>query len=295
MDLKPSTIWITGLSASGKTTLALQIAGSRDGYLNWDADEHREKLLRGRLPESPIWVFDEIHKYRKWRSFLKGLYDVQGKDRRILVTGSARLDYYRFGGDSLQGRYHFWRMHPLSVSELGITTRDDFQQLLKLGGFPEPFFGGDEVDARRWSREYRTRLIQDDITSLEQIKDLGTLENLVLRLPQLVGSPLSINALSEDLQLNHATVSRWIEVLERMYAIFRISPFGAPRIRAVKKEQKHYHFDWTLVPEPGLRFENMVACHLLKWVQYLQDGEGRDVELRFFRGFDRGDVDFVLV
>jgi predicted AAA+ superfamily ATPase len=112
-----------------------------------------------------------------------------------------------------------------------------------LGGFPEPFLSGSETEARRWSREYRTRFIRGDVTSLERIQDLGHLELLMLRLPELVGSPLSINALREDLQVSHKSVSNWLGALERLYSIFRLSPLGAPRIRAVK-EQKHYHLDW---------------------------------------------------
>jgi predicted AAA+ superfamily ATPase len=211
------------------------------------------------------------------------------------VTGSARLDFYRFGGDSLQGRYHLLRLHPLSAAELDVSSPGGLQDLLALGGFPEPFFGGSENEARRWSREYRQRLVNEEITSLERVQDLGALETLMLRLPELVGSPLSLNALREDLQVSHRTVAGWVAILERLYAAFRLAPFGAPRIRAVKKEQKHYHFDWTLVPGQAARFENLVASHLLKWVHYRQDTEGRDFELRYFRDRDGREVDFVVV
>jgi len=151
------------------------------------------------------------------------------------------------------------------------------------------------VEARRWSREYRTRLIREDVTSLERIIDLGHLELLMLRLPELVGSPLSINSLREDLQVSHRAVAGWLSALERLYAIFRLPPFGAPKIRAVKKEQKHYHVDWSIVPADAARFENLVASHLLKWVHFQQDTLGRDVELRYFRDTDGREVDLVVV
>ncbi len=287
-------VFVSGPRQVGKTTLALSLPGARRGYLNWDVAEHRERILRRELPSSSLWVFDEIHKYRSWRNYLKGLYDVRPRSRRILVTGSARLDLYRFGGDSLQGRYHLLRLHPLSAAELGLTTARHLRDLLALGGFPEPFFEGSEVSARRWSREYRQRLIRDDVASLERIQDLGNLELLMLRLPDLVGSPLSINALREDLQVSHKAVSGWIAALERLYAVFRLPPFGAPRLRAVRKEQKHYHFDWTLVPSPAARFENLVASHLLKWVHFRQDTAGEELELRYFRDTDGREVDFVV-
>lgn len=292
-DLQRKMVFLGGARQVGKTTLVRDLLPDERGYLSWDVPEHREAILRRELPDVPVLALDEFHKYRTWRNYLKGLYDRPGDRPSILVTGSARLDLYRFGGDSLQGRYHFLRLHPLSVAELG--EADSLDPLLRLGGFPEPFLGGSEVEARRWSREYRTRLIREEVTSLEQVQDLGNLELLVLRLPELVGSPLSVNALREDLRLAHKTVANWIAILERLYAVFRLAPFGAPRIRAVTKAQKHYHLDWSLVPELPARFENLVAAHLLKWVHHQQDTAGRDLDLRYFRDVDGREVDFVVL
>jgi hypothetical protein len=288
-------VFVSGPRQVGKTTLARRLLGRQRGYLNWDIAEHREAILRGELPVSDFWVFDEIHKYRQWRNWLKGLYDARRPSQRILVTGSARLEFYRYGGDSLQGRYHLLRLHPLSAGELGLRTRHELGDLLTLGGFPEPFLGGREREARRWSREYRTRLVREELTSLERVTDLGRIELLMLRLPELVGSPLSLNALREDLQVSHATVAGWVEILERLYAVFRLLPFGAPKIRAVKKERKHYHLDWSLVSGLPQRFENLVGAHLLKWLHLEQDAEGRDVDLRYFRDVDGREVDFVVL
>jgi predicted AAA+ superfamily ATPase len=294
-DLARKMVFVAGPRQVGKTTLARRLPGGAAGYLNWDVAEHRERILRRELPATKLWIFDELHKYRTWRNFLKGLFDSRSRGQQILVTGSARLDFYRFGGDSLQGRYHLLRLHPLSVAELGLTKPAQLQDLLNLGGFPEPYVSGSATESRRWSREHRTLLVREEVASLERVQDLGNLELLMLRLPELVGSPLSINAVREDLQLTHKTVANWLEILERLYAIYRLSPFGALRIRAVKKEQKHYHWDWSVVQEPSLRFENLVAGHRLKWAHHEQDAEGRDVELRYFRDTDRREVDFVIV
>jgi hypothetical protein len=293
-DLGRKMVFIAGPRQVGKTTLARQIIRGEGDYLNWDVPEHRERILRRELPPSATIVFDEIHKYRSWRNYLKGLVDDPARRWKILVVGSARLDLYRYGGDSLQGRYHLLRLHPFSAAELKMKKEAELLDLLHLGGFPEPFLSGSETEARRWSREYRSRVIREEIASLESIADLGNLELLALRLPQLVGSPLSINALREDLQVSHKTVARWLQVLERMYSLFRLAPFGAPAIRAVKKEQKHYHYDWTQVSDLPQRFENLVASHLLKWVHFEQDALGRDLELRYFRDVDGREIDFVL-
>ncbi len=295
-DLNRKMVFLGGPRQTGKTTLAKSLLRDDVGYLNWDAEDDREKILARELPVAPIWVFDEVHKYRRWRNYLKGIYDKKQKSQHILVTGSARLDLYRFGGDSLQGRYHFLRLHPLSLRELNSSpTQTDLDQLFQLGAFPEPFFEGSKTQANRWSLEYRRRLVREDIASLENLHDLTQLELLIRALPDRVGSPLSINALREDLQVAHKTMTRWLDILERIYAIYRISPFGSPQLKAVKKEQKHYLFDWNLIEDEGARFENLIAGHLLKWVQYLEDTEGRELELRYFREVTGREVDFVVV
>lgn len=293
-DIARRMVFVAGARQVGKTTLARSLPGGRAGYLNWDVAGDRERILARRLPGGGFWVFDELHKFRGWRNYLKGLWDGRPEGQRILVTGSARLDFYRFGGDSLQGRYHLLRLHPLSVAELGISSAADWRALRTLGGFPEPFFGGSAREAKRWSTGHRNLLIREELVSLERVDDVGRLELMALRLPELVGAPLSINSLREDLEVSHKTLVRWVTLLERLYALVLIRPFGSPRVRAIKKSPKHYHLDWTLPPSPGAAFENLVAVHLLKWVHFRQDVEGLDLELRYFRDVDGREVDFVV-
>jgi hypothetical protein len=295
-DLKRKMVFVGGPRQVGKTTLARTILGkSVAGYMSWDIEAHRVLILGQTFPKSRLWVFDEIHKYRRWRNFLKGVFDARQPSQQILITGSARLDYYRFSGDSLQGRYHYLRLHPLTVAELDITSEKGLESLLRLSGFPEPCLGGSETEARRWSNEYRSRLVREDLVSLEQVQDLGSIELLMTRLPESVGSLLSVNSLAEQLQVSHKTIAKWLAILERLYAIFMVAPFGSPKIKAVKKARKHYHFDWSLVPEDAARFENLVASHLLKWLHFREDTEGYRTELRYFRDIEGREVDFVAV
>ena len=297
-DLADKMVFIGGPRQVGKTYLSKQIGDQFKGdfaYLNWDDDDDRSAILAKELPKVELLVLNELHKNQRWRQLLKGLYDKNKDSLKILVTGSARLDYYRFGGDSLQGRYHYLRMHPLSVRELGLTEQPQILHLLQLGGFPEPYFSGSEVKARRWSRTYRQRLIREDLAALEKTEDLARVELMAMRLPDLVGSPLSINGLREDLEVSHATAYKWLQILERLYHVFRVTPFGSPTIKSVKKEFKHYHYDWSLVPDPGARFENFIGSHLLKWCHWHEDTQGLDMELRYFRDREQREVDFVVV
>ena len=298
--VKRKIVFVGGPLQSGKTTLAKALCRQRgydveSCYLSWDSAEDREKIIAERFPAgSGILILDEIHKYSGWSQVLKGLQQKRGDELHILVTGSARLDHYLHDGDALQGMYHFHRLMPFTWAELGAPSISTVKDLLIYGGFPEQFLSQSEKQTKRLSSEYRLRVIEGDLSKLEKVNDLGIIEKMVIRLPDLVGVPLSLNALREDLQVSHQSVSRWMTMLENLYLIFRIYPFGAPKLRAVKKEAKHYHFDWTVVPEEGYRFENLIACHLLKWCFFLQDTEGRNIELRYFRDVDKREVDFVL-
>ncbi len=277
----------------GKTTLAKSL-NKKATYLNWDIDEDRSKILNKEFVPGDLWIFDEIHKYKNWRNFLKGLYDKHQKKQKILVTGSAKLDVLRKGGDSLQGRYHFIRLMPLSCHELKISTTSDLNHLYQLSGFPEPFFKGSKTNCNRWSRSYRERIVRQEVASNEQFLDLATIEIMLGRLPDLVGGQFSVNSLSEDLQVDFKTLTNWMSALERLYAVFKIAPFGGPKIKALKKSQKLYFYDWNAIIEDCARFENFIAVHLIKWIYHLQDTEGRHLELRYFRDKYQHEVDFVI-
>lgn len=304
-DLPKKMVFLSGPRQVGKTTLALRLLGGDEkhpAYFNWDYEADQRRLLALEFPpHQKLLVFDEIHKYKRWRNWLKGLFDKSRSERQFLVTGSARLDLYRRGGDSLSGRYHPYRLHPLSLRE--VDAQGQFAQgspsaveaLLRFGGFPEPFFSQSERSTRRWQQERLHQILREDLRDLERVEEVVLVARLAERLPSLVGSPLSINALREDLQVAHGTVQNWLNILERLFVMFRIAPLGGPKIRAVKKEMKGYLWDWSVVPDPGARFENLVACQLLKYCHFLEDVEGFPMELRYVRDTDKREVDFVVL
>lgn len=298
-DLAEKMVFLGGPRQVGKTTLALSFlpscSESDDCYLNWDHPSTRKLLLGGGLPSSgKTLIFDEIHKYKGWRNLVKGFYDKNKSSRHILVTGSARLDHYRKGGDSLQGRYHYHRLHPISLLELGGGV-EHLDQLLRFGGFPEPFLAAEDRHWKRWQREHLSRVVREDLLSLEQVREVGQIELLAQMLPARVGSPLSVNNLRGDLEVSFETADRWIRILENLYFCFRISPFGLPKLRAVKKERKLYLWDWSVCPDEASRFENLVASNLLKYCHHLEDTAGEEMELRYIRDSTGREVDFVVL
>jgi predicted AAA+ superfamily ATPase len=314
-DLKEKMVFLGGPRQVGKTTFARQLIGKfyrHPAYYNWDSRSDRRDIVGASWPaESDLVIFDEIHKYKKWKNLVKGLYDKYKEDFDILVTGSARLDIYRKGGDSLQGRYHYYRLHPLSLAELlgkasfpkpGGTLEfyqtkeasNILKRLLVYGGFPEPFIAHNEKTLRRWHNERLGRLFREDIRDTETIRDLGSMELLGTMLPEKAAGLLSINALREDLEISYKAVKNWIELLERFYYHFRVYPFSAKKIRSLKKEAKIYLWDWSEIEDESKRFENLIAGHLLKLVHYLRDAEGYKTELYFLRDTDGREVDFLV-
>ena len=295
-------VFIGGPRQVGKTTLALSLLGPKaterhPAYLNWDDPRAAAKLRRVELPPNePLLICDEVHKYARWRNLLKGIYDTEKSFRRIVVTGSARLDYYRKGGDSLANRYRYFRLHPFSLRELDPKpSASHLDALLRFGGFPEPFTRQDEAEHRIWQRDRFARVLREDLRDLERVREVSLVEQLVDMLPERVGAPLSVANLRQDLEVDHKTVEHWLTILENMYVCFRLPPFGSPRIRAVKKEKKLYLWDWSAVADPGARFENLVACQLLKYCHWIEDTEGFRMELRYLRDTDRREVDFVVL
>ncbi len=319
-DLTRKMVFVGGPRQVGKTTLAKNLLKNTAGqYFNWDFDEDRGALLAKQWTQKDaLLVFDELHKYPKWKSWVKGIYDVQGlsptrpNGHKILVTGSARLDVYSQVGDSLLGRYLHWRLHPFSLDERpkGISHDDALRRLLTVGGFPEPFLENDARQARRWRQSRFDRVLQEDIRDLESIKNIQQLKLFVDLLRQRVGGAVVLSNLARDVQISPTTAKAWLSALERMYLIFCVYPHTAASARSIQKPPKVYFYDnadvidetgvatseiMTGLAISGARFENLVATHLLKRIQYTEDFEGHKMELRYVRDKEGREVDFAIL
>lgn len=298
-EIDRKMVFIGGPRQVGKTSMSLNLMNKNSVYLNWDDDLDKQIILAKKIQTSAdLIIFDELHKYRNWRQLLKGLYDKHKKTLKILVTGSARLDHFRKGGDSLVGRYLYYRLHPLSLPELDPSYKEPhkiLERLFRFSGFPEVYLDQNERTHRQWQRDRISRLIREDLRDLQHIKDISLIELLVQALPSRIGSDLSIKSLSEDLSVSPNTVSSWIELLENLYLFYRISPYGTERLKAVKKKQKLYSWDWTMVENNGARFENLVASQLLKYCHFHEDYNGYKMELRYIKDVEGREVDFVVL
>lgn len=311
--------FVVGPRQVGKTTVCRSFRAGAHTF-NWDDEDDRRSITRGTAAiaeqlgldrlrnERPVVVFDELHKYRRWRTFLKGLFDRYAQQLSIVVTGSSRLDFYRKGGDSLMGRYFVHHLHPLSVGELVDPTPliqplrppraiadDMWSRLLVHGGFPEPFLHADQRFSSRWQRLRTEQLVRGDIRDLTRIQEIDQLELLVRLLGSRSASQLEYASLARDVRISIDTARRWIGTLQSLYHGFLVRPWFRNVARSLRKEPKWYLRDWSTIADRGARVETFMACHLLKAVECWEDSGLGTFALHYLRDKDKREVDFLVV
>ncbi|MBP9682615.1 MAG: ATP-binding protein [Bacteriovorax sp.] len=301
--LNKKIIFLTGPRQVGKTTLSKNIFLNETAYYNYDI---RKDISVFKMQEwdkdQKLVVFDEIHKMKNWKLWLKGLYD-EGhlKRQAILVTGSARLNVSKKMGDSLAGRFFSYRLHPLDLKELAkiegleFDLEKNYQRLITTSNFPEPFYVGTRRFYQLWRKGHFDQIIKQDLLTLEKIRDIDGIELLIELLRTRVGSTITYKSLAEDLDRDDKTVKKWITALENLYVGFRIQSYSKNIARAKKKAFKFYFFDTGSVEtEEGAKLENLVALAFLKELNYLEDVHGINGELYFIQTRDGKEIDFYV-
>ena len=299
-DLKKKIVLLTGPRQTGKTTLSKMLNNSFD-YFNYDNAEHRLGLIERSWDRSKdLIIFDELHKLKNWKSWLKGVYDTEQIPPSIIVTGSAKLDTYKKVGDSLAGRFFQFRLHPLDLKEINQALHpenleNEFYKLLQVGGFPEPYLDGSQTYYNRWKKSHLDIILKQDLIDLENVQQITSIETLIQLLKKRVGSPISYSSLAEDLQCSDKTIKRWLTILETMYVVFKVPPYHKNISRAILKSPKYYFYDTgQVVGEAGIKLENLVACSLLKELHFREDCMGEQWNLYYLRNKDGREMDFLV-
>ena len=327
--------FIAGPRQTGKTTIAKlflrsQGASAASLYYNWDNRKIRDAYIENNhffaadiynVPpdkDGKRWLcMDEIHKYPGWKNILKDFFDSYGEEVKFIITGSARLDMMRQSGDSLSGRYFNFRLNPVSLLEFSGADfaippadasdmirdkldsprylQDELLALLEFSGFPEPLGTGTKLFQRRWKSAYLDTLVREDLRDLTELKNIEKTAQLMHLLPPRIASPLSINALAEDLQVSYATAANYLFALELGYLIFRISPYHEKIARSLKKGKKAYFYDWTRAGNPVSCFENYIAVELKSRINLWEDAGYGMFELNYIRNRDGRETDFLIV
>ncbi|MBI5193456.1 MAG: ATP-binding protein [Nitrospirae bacterium] len=299
-DLKEKVVIISGPRQVGKTTLSKNLVPSFM-YLNYDSASDRRIISKAEWQRDvELVIFDELHKMKGWKAWIKGIFDTEGAEPNLLVTGSARLETVRKGGDSLAGRYFSYRLHPLTVKEICTILKEDPMQalnkLIQLGGFPEPYLKGSDTYAKRWRRTHIDTIIREDLLDLERVRDIKAIEILIELLRTRVGSHTSYTSLANDLQVSVHTVKHWLQILESLYVIFPVRPYHKNISRSLLKEPKYYFYDTGAVEGHfSAKLENVVALAILKELHFLEDTTGSKVALHYLRDKDKNEVDFLTL
>jgi uncharacterized protein len=325
-----SMIMLAGPRQAGKTTFARYIAAKNFSdviYFNWDIVKDKRLLIedplffskipRKSLSSIPLVILDEIHKYRDWKNYLKGIYDQFLKEYQFLVTGSGRMEFSRKTGDSLAGRFLKFHIFPFTLAELSPDetdpgeffnnplqdlsnnviekTKDTFQSLWELSGFPEPFIKGRKSFWLSWSTAYGSQIVRDDLATLADLRNLDLVETLFALIPSKVGSPFSINNLARDLQVSFDTVKNWLLLFDSFYLTFRLSPWTVKISRSILKEKKIYLFNYPVIENEASRFENLVALEFLRAIEVWNDYGWGKFTLHYLRDKDKHEVDFLII
>lgn len=301
-DLDRKLVILTGPRQVGKTTLARQLMSRRmpGQYLNWDVAEDRAILRRASWSrDARLLVMDEIHKMPDWKAWLKGVVDGRPADQALLVTGSARMDTFHQGGESLAGRYFAWRLHPVSVAEwcahAGVAPDTALSHLMRRGGFPEPCLAATDEEADRWRAQYATDLVREDVLEFSRLHEVRAMRLFLDLLRGRVGSPLSLASIAYDLAVAPGTLRRYLEILQALFIVFTVQPWHRNVARATLQAPKVYFFDTGMVRgDEGARLENAVAAMLLKHVHFRRDALGRETGLHYIRTKDGAEVDFAV-
>ena len=299
-DLAKKIVLLSGPRQVGKTTLSKQLLDPFV-YLNFDSARDRALMKTEEWDDSAaLVVFDEIHKMKGWKSWIKGVYDTRGIPPGLLITGSARLDLLRRGGDSLAGRHYSYRLHPLTVreavEELGEDPRAALERILAVGGFPEPFLSGGTEEAQRWRRSHLDTIIRGDVLDMGSVRDIKSIGILVDLLKERVGSRTSYASLAGDLQVSIHTVKHWLDVLESLCLVFSVRPYHRNIARSLLRDPKYYFYDTGAVEgDRGARLENAVAGALLRELHWIEDTTGRRASLHYLRDKEKNEVDFLCL
>ena len=309
-------VFVSGPRQVGKTTVC---EGFQSHYLNWDKGSDRDVILKGEdsvaetiganqaKKQLPVLTLDELHHFKKWKQFLKGFFDTYGKKVRVLVTGSARMNVYKRGGDSLMGRYFPYRMHPLSVGEiLHPTVQDmetshpaeihaaDWNRLVEFGGFPEPFSRADKMFLRKWRQLRFEQLLREDIRKDTSIRELDQIESMARILSERSGEQLVYASLGKEVQVSEITTRNWVATLCSFYFGFLVKPWSQHIENAIRKTPKWFLRDWSGITDIGKRNETILACHLLKAVEYWTDMGFGECDLYYIRDKQKKEADFLV-
>lgn len=311
-------IIVTGARQVGKTTLSGGILENypkeQIRFFNCDNPTDRELLgnkdlefLKQLIGNARIVVIDEGQKVENIGQTLKLIVDYYKEKKQIIVTGSSSINLLSNTQEALTGRKYVFTLYPLSLEEIypdknQLTIFKELESLLVFGTYPDIVKQKSFDEKTRLLQELRASYLYKDILEFQQVKDSDTLTKLLKALALQIGSEVSYNELSSLVGIDKRTIEHYVDLLEKSYVVFRLSPYTKNKRREISKLRKIYFYDLGIRNaiinnfnflanrnDTGALWENFMIIERLKYRMY----HNMYANQYFWRTYDGSEVDLV--
>ena len=312
---KGKIIILAGPRQVGKTTLVEHILENYSNIISFNGDNRKDGSTLARndfafldklIGEKEIVFIDEAQKVEEIGNTLKLLVDNYGEKKQIIATGSSSLNLLSNTSEPLTGRKYVYELYPLSVGEIysqrhPLDLDKELENLLIYGSYPDIYNGSLEVKEDHLVEISKSYLYKD-ILELEEVRNSSSIDKLLSALALQIGSEVSLRELSNLLNLHIRTIERYIDLLEKNYVIFRLSPYYTNERKVLSKQNKIYFYDLGIRNalinnfnplskrnDRGSLWENFLIIERMKLNTYTN----RHVSKFFWRTYDGAEVDYI--
>jgi len=309
-------IVIYGPRRVGKTTLLKKYLESENNsvlFVNGDDIIVRQYLesqsiqtLRDFVGNHRLLVVDEAQYVEKIGLNLKLIVDHIPKIK-VIVTGSSSFDLARDVGEPLTGRKYILKLFPLSQMEISkiekrYETTASLESRLIYGSYPEVVLIRDNRRREDYLRELIQSYLFKDILALEGIRYANKLVRLLQLLAFQIGKQVSFTELGKQLSMSKNTVERYLDLLEKVFVIYRLSGFSRNLRKEITKSQRYFFYDTgvrnalignfnplAVRNDLGELWENYIITERMKRQEYLR----KVTNSYFWRTYDKKEIDLV--
>lgn len=310
---QPEILILLGPRQVGKTTLLkmLQNHAREKNYptaffdleqpqILADFNRSNKEIIQKIVESGRVILIDEFQYVANISKIFKAIFD-SGKKIKILCSGSSSLEIHKHLKESLAGRRFLYRIYPLTFSELKATLRNySFENYLKFGGMPGLTQTDSDARKQQILNELLGSYILKDVKALVKEENIRAFNHLLYLLAENQGSTISVNSLANEVGMSSKAVNHYLEILEQTYVNYRIYSYSKNLGNELRKSCKTYLYDLGIRnallkdfsgldrKDYGIILESFV---FLKLQTILQP----NMEIKFWRTKDGGEVDFILL
>lgn len=308
---KGKILIIYGARQVGKTTSVKKILDTykNSAYLNGDFVDDRKKIgevsrtMVEQFRRYDLLVIDEAQKVDDIGMKLKVIHDTL-PDLKIIVTGSSAFDISDRLNEPLTGRSFSYVMYPISTSEAASAGLLDIEKILIFGSYPGVVISEKDGLKEEAIKNIAANYLFKDVLNIEYIKNPRSLEYLLSALADQLGGEVSVNELSNTLNIDAKTVSHYLDILEKLYIIFPLHPYFTNVRKSLAKKKKYYFFDLGIRNaiagnfspagernDLGALWENFCVMERMKRNAAI----GRSVNYYFWRSYKGEEIDLIEI